>query len=206
MSDTPTSNSFGPSKGLMWIIGLLTAAVVGYMVERSVARGGLPGLGFGGGVMDWRQSTVAKVTLDTPCPLGPANIQFPADLVKVTTSREAYDGQVGGRERFHVGVIRATFRPHLPLDLDAGIDGALRAAAAKVGDRNPRFSKEHVTVAGLAARRGTYKTTYRGQNIRVDGVIAVRGSAAWIVVTTCDADKVTPAEIERVFASIDIAH
>jgi hypothetical protein len=194
-TSTPGSCSFGPSTWMICMMLLVALGAVGWMGYRSVAANRGP---------QWRQATALNVTLDAPCELSPAEMELPANIRKLTRTAEQHAGRVG-RDSFHIEVIRFSVNPSQPLSIDGAIDGCMRGTAEKLGDARPKFTTQALTVAGLNARRGTYTTTVKGRPVRVDALVVLRGPVMWGVLTAAD-DSWKPADIERVFASVDIAH
>jgi hypothetical protein len=172
---------------------LITTLVSFYLFNRSMSRRSSG--------LEWRNTTVAGVTVDAPCELTSVKTDLPPAVSFLIESSESYEGR-WGREKFQLGVVRMTWKAGFPVDLDAAVTGGINGNAARFGDKQPRYTMNTLSVAGLDARRAHYEATYQGRPVGIDYLAVQRGQVVWMIVSASNGEH--SAVVDRIFGSVQI--
>ncbi len=190
---------------------VLSAFTCGFLGSGPRAHGqaGAPGSGvgtaLGGSAENWSTHDVLGLFIESP---------FPIDSVTDRTKTLAPDVRKGvelwvfaqneGKDNEVIVQASCTrYNPGVTANMDGAIQAAMRTFANAAGDTNPNFNIQQVKVSGLAGRRCTYPAKIRGQDIRIDVLLFIRGQTMWQVQTIVVDSKAIPLA-DRLIASVKL--
>jgi hypothetical protein len=100
------------------------------------------------------------ISLETPVPISGAEDvtgELPPELQEVTVLAERYFG-TNSHNNFALAIGRGVYLDDVVANIDGAVSSVVAGTAAKLGDKNPRYSSIPTTVSGLDARRASYQT------------------------------------------------
>lgn len=150
-------------------------------------------------------SIVVYIELDLPFELRPGpdlSAKIPASVMK---SLDYFDVKTGGdaAANFQVSVSRIAYKPDVLVSLDGSINGAVTYAARAVGDNNPDFTTEELTLNGLAAIKASYSRKQGRQLVRLEALAVRKDQRIWQVQAIFSSEVFSNA-VNRTLSSVRI--
>lgn len=182
----PSSDSAGSTRrkflgvgALVAIVGIIIAAIAKNNNGGTTSQSG-PASSVNKAVsVIWAPTKLGDISFDAPFAFTPGpdiTAQLPAKTRDVLENYEVFESD---SQNPHIKISRITYKRGTEINIDAAMNGAIRAVATATGNSDPQFTPTVTSVDGLTASQATYFGKSNDKALRVDALFIQNGQKMW---------------------------